>query len=102
MTKPISPDEIDDARVKTLPPEVFQVFNDLIVNKWNGFSATVLQKDAALAISQAMCITSDEVFERGLLNVEHAYREQGWDVVYDKPGFNESYSATFVFKKARP
>ncbi len=31
------------------------------------------------------------------LNVEELYRAQGWTVTYDKPGYNESYPATFTF-----
>jgi len=39
-----------------------------------------------------------EIFDKGWLNVEEVYRAAGWAVEYDKPGFNESYSATFTFK----
>jgi hypothetical protein len=38
-----------------------------------------------------------EIFHRGWLDVEDAYRAEGWTVVYDKPGYNESYAASFTF-----
>lgn len=31
------------------------------------------------------------------LNFEGAYRRAGWKVEFDKPGYNESYPATFKF-----
>ena len=31
--------------------------------------------------------------------IEPLYREKGWNVEYDKPGYNEFYKARFIFKK---
>lgn len=41
------------------------------------------------------------IYKKGWLNVEEAYREKGWDVTYDKSGYNETYRALFVFSKRR-
>ena len=43
-------------------------------------------------------LTKAKIFSEGYLNVEEVYREQGWVVSYDKPGYNESYDANFKFK----
>lgn len=48
-----------------------------------------------------MNISRREVFIMRLLDVEQAYREYGWNVKYDKPGFNESYESFFIFKKPK-
>lgn len=45
--------------------------------------------------------TREQLFERGWLDVEEAYRRKGWTVEYDKPGFNESYRASFTFSPRR-
>jgi hypothetical protein len=71
----------------------------LIVEDWNGSSATVMQPEAAKRIAKALGITTSEAFKRGLLDVEDAYRKAGWKVEYDKPGYNETYEASFKFRK---
>ena len=38
-----------------------------------------------------------DVFSNHWLDVEDIYREQGWNVEYDKPTYNETYDAYFVF-----
>jgi hypothetical protein len=40
-----------------------------------------------------------EVYAKGWLNFEAIYEEAGWKVVYDKPGYNETYDANFTFTK---
>jgi hypothetical protein len=40
-----------------------------------------------------------EVFSKHYLDFEDVYRKQGWKVYFDRPGFNESYTATFTFSK---
>lgn len=92
MPGPISPDDLKDA--KHIPEEVFEVFNDLIRRASNG---VVKQKDVVAAIVQKMGVASERVYREGWLNVEDAYRAKGWDVDYDKPGYNETYDATFRF-----
>lgn len=42
-----------------------------------------------------------EILGNGWLDFEVVYEEAGWDVVYDKPGYNESYGANFTFKAKR-
>lgn len=58
--------------------------------------ARIIAKSAVPDIAAA--IDRETIFRRGYLNVEEAYREQGWSVVYDKPGYNETYDASFEFK----
>lgn len=99
MTKPISPDEVGQVQRDNIPPEVFEVVNKLIATKWSGSSATIKQEEILEALAE-FGIWRDYAFDRGYLNFEEAYRAQGWKVEYDKPGYNESYGAFFVFKRA--
>jgi len=41
-----------------------------------------------------------EIINNGWLNIEEAYRAADWEVEYDKPAYNETYRAHFIFKKA--
>lgn len=97
--KPIRPDEVQRKRDLDTPDAVFEVFNALIAESWNGSSATVRQKDASVRIAEALGISYGDVFLNNLLDVEESYRKAGWSVEYDKPGYNESYEASFTFKK---
>lgn len=45
-----------------------------------------------------MSIMKEEISKHGWLNFESIYRDQGWTVKYDKPGFNESREASFIFE----
>lgn len=97
--KPLAPGDLGEAVSAIIPPAVFDAFNELIVANWNGGQATVYQEDAVKKIEDKMSVSRTEVFAKGWLNVEPAYRAQGWKVEYDKPAYNESYRASFVFTK---
>ena len=99
MPGPIKPNSVQTAKSASIPEEVYTVFNDLIVENWDGRQAKVLQTDAATRVARALDIPRDKVFERRLLDVEAAYQKEGWVVSFDKPAYNESYEAFFVFKK---
>lgn len=97
----IRPVEALKLKIKDIPEEVLEVWNELIVKNLSGSSSTILQKDAAAAIAQKMNVASDYVYESGWLDIEKIYRSAGWKVVYDKPGYNESYHARFEFTTKR-
>lgn len=101
MGGPIRPKDVAARKTASIPEEVFVVFNNLIVENWTGSSATIMQADAALAIASALEISVSDVYNRKLLDVEDAFKKAGWNVKYDKPGYNEEYSAYFVFSKKR-
>ena len=99
MTGPIKPGEVLSRKVAAIPEEVFEVFNALIAEKWDGYQAIVIQEDIGKRIAVALKIPITEVFARHFLDVEDLYRRAGWKVEYDKPGYNETYEAKFIFRK---
>lgn len=101
MSGPIKPKEVGKRKNASIPEEVFTVFNDLIVKHWDedGKFAEIKQGEALSLIARAMDYTRETVIDKGLLDVESAYRKAGWKVDYDRPGFNETYEATFRFYK---
>lgn len=103
MSGPIKPHQVQKKKREAIPEEVFQVFNDLISQNWDGSSATVLQKDAAAAVAKALKITKSELYDRHLLDVESAYTKAGWHVKYDKPVYygGEDFEPYFCFSKKR-
>jgi hypothetical protein len=96
VTKPITPKEVRETATK--PDVVIEVFNELIQKYWDGDQAVIKESEAAQLISKRMDnIGTKAIYENRWLDIEHLYQKSGWVVVYDKPGFNESYPATFTF-----
>lgn len=97
---PISPDEIVERRLETIPPQVIETFNRFIGERaLNGY-ATVYQDEVVTSLEE-QGMNRGEIFSRHWLDVEPLYREAGWKVEYDKPGYNETYRPYFKFKKPR-
>lgn len=99
MIKPISPSEAKSG--KHIPSFVFEAFNKLIREKFDGQTAVIKQSDVVDLITQYMAVPPEQnhnIFTQGWLNVEGAYEAEGWIVDYDKPAYCETYPATFTFK----
>lgn len=96
--RPIKPDEVAKEKERNFPNVVVESFNELIAQKFNGRSATVSQGDVeALMVQKGL--DRQEIYAKGWMNVEEVYRSAGWIVTYDRPAYNESYPATFTFKR---
>ena len=99
----ITPQQAKSTRINAVPTAVIEAFNELIVESLSGNSSTVKQKDAVDRIKSKLNqvlgneYTTQQICDRGWLNVEDIYRLAGWRVTYDKPGYNETYDATFEF-----
>jgi hypothetical protein len=99
MPAPITPDEVIDLKQGQIPDSVFEVFNRLIAENFSGKSAVVKQGDVLHILVDEFHMDRQEVFDRHWLDVEPTYEAAGWKVVYDKPGYNENYPATFEFSR---
>lgn len=97
--KPISPEDIPEAKAAIIPDNVIKVWNDNIALNYSSGRSVIKQSDIVDKLQSAMNCDRQYVFAASWLNIEEIYRKAGWKVVYDKPGFNESYAATFTFIK---
>lgn len=101
----ITPGQVVDAKENQIPDEVFAAFDELIAKNFNQGYATVMQNQVLLLALKKLKaaghrrMTRDLIFENHWLDVETIYRKRGWVVEYDKPGYNETYEASFKFKK---
>ncbi len=96
--KPIKPNEVVEKKV--FPDEVITAFNELIAKNFSQGEASFKQEDIVKLIV-AKGIKRNTIYPNHLLDVEELYRAQGWEVEYDKPGFNETYEPTFTFRKKK-
>lgn len=98
VTKPISPYDIPE---KPIPGGVFEAFNELIIREFDGNRAVVWQKEAAKLASEKTGFSIDALYSKKFMDVELSYTKAGWEVVYDKPGYNESYPPSYTFRKPK-
>jgi hypothetical protein len=98
MTKPISPKEALKAHVTGIPDAVFDVVNTLLAARINDNDSTInITQEEVVAELTRKGHSLTEIFEKGWLDFETIYQKQGWTVKYDKPGYNETYDAFWVF-----
>lgn len=96
MTRPITPQEIHSQ----IPDEVIEIFNTLIFTRWRAGRAYFRQDEVVDLICAKLQISSDEVFARGLLDVEPIFKAAGWKVDYEKVMAGETGHSNFTFSPA--
>lgn len=95
---PISPIEAKKRQQSSIPEVVFEIFNELLASGERYISqSTVVQ----LLKERMKPEEYDQVFKRGWLDIEPHYRKKGWKVEYDKPGYCETYEASWSFSSKR-
>lgn len=97
--KPIKPSEV--VKKNTIPDEMIKVVNELIVEKWDGRSAVVHQTDIMdrfLKRTPTDPKLKQQIYDKGWLNFEPIFRDSGWDVKYEYPDRDESWSSFFRFQ----
>lgn len=98
MVQAISPKDVGLEKAKHFPDFVLEEWNKMIAKKFTAGRACVGQDEMVVALQpHTKTGHRQEVFDNGWLDVEEVYREQGWKVEYDKPGYNEAYAASFTF-----
>lgn len=99
MIEPIRPNDV----WIEIPEFVIEIVNKMIKEAWDGEEAKISQKDVVDKILRGYPgmekITTGTVYKKHWLDFEDLYRKVGWKVIYDKPGFNESYEPYFKFTK---
>lgn len=103
MIKPITPSDAQKAKSRIIPDFVIEAFNNKIVQSIDSRNyAKVLQNSVIgeimyCANERNIDVSREEIFAKGWLDVEQLFRDNGWTVSYDKPGYNEFYEAYFEF-----
>lgn len=98
--QPIAPHEVVEKKLNQIPDVVIESFNELIAKNFNGRDATITQDEVIERIlSKNSKFDRRSIYDNHWLDVEDIYRSIGWNVQYDKPGYNETYRAFFIFKK---
>lgn len=108
MAKVYSPEDVLKKRVETIPDYVIDAFNDLLTENYQENEtitfAYIEQEDVIRKILEYSTddeLTRETIFKKHYLDIENLYRNNGWEVDYKKPMFNEYFKAYFVFKSKK-
>ena len=94
--KPLTPSEAQASFNKSLPDFVIQSANELIVENLDTYGeATFTFEELERKIKSKK--PDDVRWNRKWLDIEDAFRENGWKVEVDNPGYNETYKGNFKF-----
>jgi hypothetical protein len=100
LIQPIRPDQVAESKKASMPDAVMESFNEEIASKFSGNRSVVMQNEVIARIV-ARGYQRQEIFANHWLDVEDIYRAAGWNVEYDKPGYNEDYEANFTFTRGK-
>lgn len=100
---PITPKEAMVDLHKKIPEEVIAAFNEMIKNNLVEKVASFTMYEVKALISDKLRLNNkfigdDHIYKCHWLDVEEIYRQRGWIVEFDKPAYNETYHAKFIFK----
>jgi hypothetical protein len=101
MTGPITPDEaLKILHIGYIPEVVFEIFNALLFARYSEEHAEVVitQEEVLVALNDKGYSRAD-VYKKKWLDVEPLYEKAGWNVVYDKPAYCESYTPFWKFTR---
>ena len=99
LGRPATPKEVRNMHTESIPGFVFDAINNLLAKR-SHLSVITLQKSKIvkeILLYADESIDEETIFNHGWLNIDSAYREFGWDVHLDSPGYNESYEPFFEF-----
>lgn len=94
--KPITPTEALSGN--HIPEFVIEAINNLIIRNLHGKSSTFTEQALIQEILEVGDFNDPACIYKGnWLEFEELYRNAGWKVECDVPGFNESYDVTWAF-----
>lgn len=99
MVKAFSPADAEAARDVSIPDGVIVAVNDLLAKKYRKGAIILRIGEVQTAIVAEMKLLDKSQIVQHWLDFEEIYRKQGWKVVYDGPGYNESYEGYYEFNR---
>jgi hypothetical protein len=103
--KPLSPKKVKQAASDAIPDFVIKAVNNLLAKECRGDRqyATLRQTDIVAEILRVNPkVKREDIWKYRWLDFEGVFERAGWEVNYDKPGYNESwYEPSFDFKAKR-
>lgn len=99
MIKPISPEEVVPLKKEKLPEIFLEIINSVIAKNWDGVSSEFTYDD--LLKESKLYNLEGQKLQLGYTDFGAIYEAEGWKISVDRPGFNETYSTMYEFKKKK-
>lgn len=101
--EPFTPEQAKTEKRNRLHPKMINAVNELLAEEYReGGTITIAQeKIIKRFLSKVPGMTRKIIFDEKHLDIEPAFEKAGWDVFYDKPGYNESGNSYFKFSKKK-
>lgn len=108
--KPFSPAEARGNKKKVLPEYLIRAINLLLSERYTKGSFNIKAKDIILKAQQLRYADSeysappngsDEYYDKGWMDFESIYEDEGWSVKYTKPDYTESFDSYYTFKELK-
>lgn len=97
---PITPNEVLENRIYKIHPSIIKIVNDILSQRFT-------HKDSSVVIKQKEIVdkfqelhpdfSREKLYDEKHMDFEYEFRKFGWDVAYDRPGYNENYEAFYKF-----
>lgn len=98
LGRALSPREIEDLKPQHISPIVFEKINELLVINLTRTGEAQISKPKLIALLKAEGITFEEIVEKGWFNFSSVYEDNGWNVSYYSPSYDEAGEAHWTFK----
>ena len=85
--KPITPDGASQERLKQIPDEVIEIFNNHITRAWDGNKAILSRNDVIEDIMEKLQCERNDVFSHKYHDIDAIYAATGWCVDGEVPIF---------------
>lgn len=102
---PLTPAEVESTNKTHLPDFVIEAVNELLIRHYSNHSTTILYQDDLVELVKVKMQAlealggAEKKFDNSWLDIERTYGVYGWNVVYEKPGYNETGRSFFKFTK---
>lgn len=101
IVKPVSPDQLANQDEHDIHPSMIRAIN-ILLSRFDGYSLNLTQREIVEKfLNLEPNMKRSDVFDNNYLDFIGIYRRAGWDIVYDRPGYNESYEPNYTFKKSK-
>lgn len=95
MSKPMSPNEVFD-KGPTIPDFILDRVNELLCQR-SGSNVITIRQDEVLS-ALPLDVSRQTAFDNCWLDFESVYRKAGWQVRYEQPSYDESFTPYWIFK----
>jgi len=103
---PITPGQARSLKQRTIPQQVYEAFDELIVEQLDLYGAarftqdTVINRILTKHDKDNLPCDRQEIFDKRWLDIESFYEDAGWTVQYRRPSYDENGSAYFLFNES--